>query len=298
MERKELEQLIHEHELDALKGPIIAALKEKISLLKLGPDDGSQPGVTRVGGHPDLPAGMAWPKTEDGGYMTFLLQLNLSELHAKAGDGRSGNEAVYALFPKTGMLYFFIGLDQPAYNIEHKVLFIEDIHDLQPTEPPGITALEEVYEVNCFSPYRLTMERGFDVRSDEWLDEAEQQDEGISDLYDDFECALSASDQVGYLLGYAHGQHDDGEIEAALKILTGEGYDYYPDHARAKLTQHLGSEQKMAQEVNDTLVLLMLDSDRDVGFCWWDAGCLHFFIRKEDLLSRRFDRTYLSLESS
>ncbi|ETT74182.1 hypothetical protein C174_19446 [Bacillus mycoides FSL H7-687] len=30
-------------------------------------------------------------------------------------------------------------------------------------------------------------------------------------------------------------------------------------------------------------MLLELETDDDVGFCWWDAGVLHFFIRKDDL---------------
>lgn len=45
-------------------------------------------------------------------------------------------------------------------------------------------------------------------------------------------------------------------------------------------------------------MLLEITSNEEVGFQWWDCGDIHFFIRKEDLLNRRFDKTYLSLYSS
>lgn len=66
-----------------------------------------------------------------------------------------------------------------------------------------------------------------------------------------------------------------------------------------KLAAHFGGdEEKAKQEVADMQMLLELETDDDVGFCWWDAGVLHFFIRKDDLVAGRFDRTYCSLYSS
>ncbi|WP_240644337.1 DUF1963 domain-containing protein [Paenibacillus paeoniae] len=65
-----------------------------------------------------------------------------------------------------------------------------------------------------------------------------------------------------------------------------------------RITAHLhGDAVKAEQEVGDTL-LLALDSVQDVGFCWWDAGELQFYIRKEDLLAGNFAPTYCSLYSS
>ena len=66
-----------------------------------------------------------------------------------------------------------------------------------------------------------------------------------------------------------------------------------------KLAAHFGGdEEKAKQEVADMQMLLELETDDDVGFCWWDAGVLHFFIRKDDLVAGRFDRTYCYLYSS
>ena len=59
-----------------------------------------------------------------------------------------------------------------------------------------------------------------------------------------------------------------------------------------------GDEEKAEAEINDIVMLLEIDSNSKVGFSWWDCGVIHFFIRKEDLKNRNFDKTYLSLYSS
>ncbi|MFF2018395.1 DUF1963 domain-containing protein [Paenibacillus sp. NPDC058177] len=119
--------------------------------------------------------------------------------------------------------------------------------------------------------------------------------------YEDFSYALSdrQSSEVVRMFGYPIGQHDDAEYEAALMLLTGEEYNYSKKDALSQITDHFGGDEAAAmQEIQDTLMLLELESDNDVGFCWWDAGLLHFFIRKEDLLAGNFERTYCSLYSS
>lgn len=87
--------------------------------------------------------------------------------------------------------------------------------------------------------------------------------------------------------------------EAALHLLTGQKYNYSMESALMTITDHFkGDSDKAMREVQDTLLLLALDSDQDVGFCWWDAGEFQFFIRKEDLLAGNFENTYCSLYSS
>ena len=59
-----------------------------------------------------------------------------------------------------------------------------------------------------------------------------------------------------------------------------------------------GDEQKTDEEIKNIIMLLEIQSSSEVGFQWWDCGVIHFFIRKEDLENKQFDRTYLSLYSS
>ncbi|WP_223260437.1 DUF1963 domain-containing protein [Paenibacillus ihbetae] len=44
--------------------------------------------------------------------------------------------------------------------------------------------------------------------------------------------------------------------------------------------------------------MLALDSDQEVGFCWWGAGEPQFSIRKTDLLAGKFTHIYCSQYSS
>ncbi|MCR8860504.1 MULTISPECIES: YwqG family protein [Bacillus] len=101
------------------------------------------------------------------------------------------------------------------------------------------------------------------------------------------------------MFGYPTEQHDNSEYEAALIILTGKEYGCSADKALEEIAAHFDSDMtKAKQEVVNMQMLLELESDDDVGFCWWDAGVLHFFIREEDLIAGRFDRTYCSVYSS
>lgn len=135
-----------------------------------------------------------------------------------------------------------------------------------------------------------------------YIDNEQIESDKVSlDDYDDllYEIRDEEDDDIIQLFGYPIGQHDDSEYEAALMLLTREEYEYNADKTLEKLAAHFGGdEEKAKQEVADMQMLLELETDDDVGFCWWDAGVLHFFIRKDDLVAGRFDRTYCSLYSS
>lgn len=106
-------------------------------------DEYRRTGNSRVGGNPDLPEHIQWPLTQDGVPMTFLAQLNLVDLLPYTpNDGRVS-------LPERGMLYFFIGVDEPAYNIEHHVIYEPDSHNLIRREPEGVTALETEFAAHA-----------------------------------------------------------------------------------------------------------------------------------------------------
>lgn len=49
---------------------------------------------------------------------------------------------------------------------------------------------------------------------------------------------------------------------------------------------------------DDWVLLLQLDSDDDLGWCWGDVGRLYFWIRRADLQAHRFDQAWLILQCS
>ncbi len=45
-------------------------------------------------------------------------------------------------------------------------------------------------------------------------------------------------------------------------------------------------------------MLLQLESDRNLDWCWGDAGCLYFWLPTDDLAAARFDRCWVVLQCS
>ena len=295
MDLQDFEELIDEYELGSIKAILKKIAKESISLEKAGKETYAHTGNSRVSGEPDLPPGVSWPQAKDGLPMTFLAQLNLKDVPA---------DRKHLPLPQEGVLYFFIADFDSAINIEHRVIYVEDTQKLVRTPAPGITSLEKGQDFNPNAPYTLALDAGFSVSviyADEIYESADETgfdiDEDI-DLFSDFVCDLSSSNSLGNMFGYPREQHADSEIVAALMLLTGKEYNYKADEGVQQIANEIGSMEKAQEEVADIVTLLELDSDNEAGFCWGDAGYIHFFMRKEDVLNKNFDKTYLSLYSS
>ncbi|MGZ7441386.1 YwqG family protein [Paenibacillus sp. TH7-28] len=289
-DKNKLERTVREHQFEHALDYLKETVRQGIRLSKTGAEDYTEICPSRIGGDPDLPPNVAWPLISGGTPMTFLAQLRLRELAPHDEASR---------LPQDGVLYFFVGVDEPAYHIEHKVVYLheEELKEARRRPSPEVTALEEP-----FNGYRVTARATLEPPNYGYVDyekvEDEEHDYG---QYEDFCFELSdlSSGDLAGLFGYPATQHGDCEMEAALGILTGEQYNYSEEAAMERITAHLkGDSDKAKQEVCDTLLLLALDSDQEVGFCWWDAGALQFFIRKEDLSAGNFTNTYCSLYSS
>lgn len=73
-----LDDLLREHDLLHLRERVLAVGRPAVALVE--PDAGGVPAV-RVGGHPRMPAGVAWPEVE-GKSISFLWEVDLSALAA------------------------------------------------------------------------------------------------------------------------------------------------------------------------------------------------------------------------
>lgn len=285
-----LERIVHEYQFEHALEYLRAAVRQGIRLSKRKIETYNEICPSRIGGDPDLPAVIEWPVNSDGTSMTFLAQLHLNELIS---------HDMSALLPGTGMLYFFVGVDEPAYGIEHKVIYLPEdkIQEAKRLRSPEVTALE-----GEFTGYRVSARSTMEPPNYGYVDyEMVEDDEHDYEQYEElcFELNDGNSNDLAVMFGYPSTQHGDCEYEAALYLLTGKQYNYSTDSALEQITDHFkGDFDRAKQEVEDTLLLLALDSDQEVGFCWWDAGELQFYIRKEDLLAGNFANTYCSLYSS
>ena len=68
-------------------------------------------GESRFGGVPDVPENWSWPEDENGEKLAFLLQINLADVPAFAEKP----------LPARGVLTFFLGLDEPATDVEYHI---------------------------------------------------------------------------------------------------------------------------------------------------------------------------------
>ncbi|EGG36254.1 YwqG family protein [Paenibacillus sp. HGF5] len=285
-----MQNIIKEHQFEHAAEYLIEHTRQGVRLSKKKLEDYAKSNNSRFGGDPDLPEEVEWPLNSEGTPMTFLAQLQLKDVAVQ--------DATSSL-PTSGMLYFFVGVDEPAYNIEHRVLYLPEGQSSGAVRrrAPEETALDEV-----FTGYRVearaTLEPpNYGYVDDELIEDDEHDYESYEELC--FQLTGLDSGDVGTIFGYPSTQHGDCEFEAALMLLTGSEYNYSMDAAMQQITKHCGgSAERAQQEIQDTVLLLAVDSDDDVGFCWWDAGELQFFIRKEDLLANNFERTYCSLYSS
>ena len=288
--------LLDKHQMSVL-APYLQATQRSVLQLERGQHGSQQMGVSRIGGYPDLPAHIQWPCTKGGQYMTSLAQLNLSQIVSEVGEDRLPD-----YFPRQGMLYFFVGLDEPSYQIEHQILYMseQDMGSLHYREPAGTTILEEDEE-QPFQAYEVHAQGEIEFPNYGYLEYDALADHGVSEeQYLEWIEGLNnePDDAIGKMFGYPVSQHGDDEIEAITSILTGK-HTYEIQKRRAWLVDVLeGDEQKADQEIEDMLMLLEIESDDDIGYMWWDAGVIHFFIRKEDLLQLNFERTYCSVYSS
>lgn len=246
--------------------------------LKLDGAANGEIGESRFGGAPDLPKNSAWPSNSDGQSLAFLVQINLREIPSFEGNP----------FPTRGLLSVFLGLDEPAPDVEHRVLIFTDT-DLAPAVAPpvGEFANDAYLEIPA---QHLSLKLRADVphwASDDWQKLADSMAEETEiDAFSDL--GGRSKTQIGQLLGHVSGIGHDPRHDAYVVRENDPSWLY--NYAKR-------SEMDMAPAQN-WRNLLRLDSDMSLGFCVWDAGYLNFLIHQNDLADLNFGRVYAAVETS
>ncbi len=234
-------------------------------------------GSSFFGGWPDLPDPALWPH-EGERPMSFIGQLALSDLPRPTG----------AIWPKGGMLWFFMGVDEPRTGFEGAVIYRDGrrIKSLQRTRLDPEAFGEGAQLV---SPHPLRPKLGVRIPSVARLQVLESlTDEDVETLYDpmeDLDMDLRPKGEVAQLGGWVHDVDDDPETFAVL-ALRGKLYDYgwraKPRNARL-----------VAREASRWQPLFRLRSVIPLGFQFWDAYSLCYLVRDEEPLATRFDAPHV-----
>ncbi len=273
-------------------------------------------GASRLGGLPDLPASLEWPRWEGyyepdrilgdtesaamreiieklGGMvpvgenavihqgcrpaaLSLLAQVNLAEVPDGTG-----------LLPENGWLYFFYDAEQqpwghdPREHLGARVLYFDgNTSDLRrAARPPGAHVFAAASVTATLEP---TLPR--------WADQVGLAlGEPESDVYWDLaEKHLGGPEPHHRLLGWP--KQVQGDMALQCQLVT-HAIDCSPAGYRS------AEAQRLKAGAADWVLLLQLDTDEESpGWMWGDNGCLYFWIRKQDLAERRFQHARTILQ--
>lgn len=275
MDLEQFTTLIHEHGLSEYQDEILASVRPAI-LLKLGQAEPGHKGQSRIGGVPDLPLSIPWPKNSFlDRYLCFILQINFAELPTFPDNPLT----------KRGMLYLFAS---ESSNSAEQLVFYDGSEPLEPIHLSQDTRLI----TDCYDnlvTHRLEFELFPDIPR--WatndferlcarlnLDELKLNDLGRT----------LSENSVGKLLGHVSGiGHDPREDAYIVREVNPEWLYNYEQRQTLDMTR--------AQNWHN---LLEVDSSRAVDLMFSDAGYLQVLIHTEDLKRLDFSTVYVNLESS
>jgi hypothetical protein len=275
LDTKQLQVLIDSHGLSAQQKLLIDAVRPAITiqLAETGP---GLAGQSRIGGLPDLPASLEWPRAAADTLMSFILQINLAELPTFAENS----------LPQCGMLYLF--LDENDYTAHQLLVYTGDEPLMSRAVPPDVPFATDWYE--NLKPHQLSFALRPDLpcwASDDFYGLCEQLGPNGEDQLDEIGRALSAG-SIGKLLGHVAGIGHDPRRDAYVVREVHPAWRF--DSAR--LAEIDLSPAQYWQN------LLMVDSIRAVDLMFGDAGYVQILIHENDLRQQDFSRVFVNLESS
>jgi uncharacterized protein YwqG len=230
-------------------------------------------GSSKLGGSPDLPPGLAWPKWKTD-YLTFVAQVNLAEL------------TVSELLPKIGMLSFFYDREQSAWGFDpnhregFRLWYFPEVSQLIRSVEPAVSTFPSAPV--SFEPFLSLPDSSADSVRDLLLDiENDEQ-------YYDFVEKHAGPAPLHQILGWPHVIQGDMALQCQLVTngLYSGNASGYKDSRRKELEPG----------AKDWTLLLQIDSDDNAKMMWGDAGTLYVWIRRQDLASRDFDKAWTILQ--
>jgi hypothetical protein len=238
-------------------------------------------GATKLGGHPDLPAGWSWPRRWQTP-LSFIAQLDLAAI--------TPHTPLQQVLPQAGLLVFFYDADQQPWGFDprdrdgFKVGFIAAGVPLHRAGfPADLPADGRFSEAGLVAEPQLTYAP--------WESVAVQQ-LGLSDgerLAYGQALADDQPDQVIHrLLGHPDPVQGDMQLECQLA-----SSGIYCGDARG---QHDPRAAALGAGAVQWRLLLQVDSDQDAGMLWGDVGRIYYWIRAQDLAARRLGQAWLILQ--
>lgn len=257
-------------------------------------------GATRFGGMPDVPADFVWPTFETKTYedlevkqrpLSFIAQFNCAEISKLDTEG---------VLPKTGLLSFFYEMDSQLWGYDPKdngcarVYWFEDMTSLSIEKFP-----QDLHEVFRFPQLQIKascekslppFEDFFLGREERYQQEFDDEDDVFEKIFTELGCEIPENSSK--LLGWPDVIQNNMTRECELirrGHYLGDGWEKIPK-------SDIDDSAKTSLE--DWRLLFQLDTVDydDFQLMFGDCGRIYFYIRKEDLISKCFDKVWLILQ--
>ncbi len=243
------------------------------------PGEQSEGPCSRLGGRPNLPAGLDWP-TWQGGPLPFVAQLDLANIPQ--------TKELY--LPRHGSLFFFYEGGSRAWGFKPEdqgsARVIYSPSNLQ--EHPVRMLPEGVPDEMRFTGVNLKPESGYITLpdgQDQALERLTPSAEERMRYLEFFEVWHRQPPPLHRIGGHPEPVQGDPKLEAQLV-----SHGLYCGNPSGYQT---GKELGLWAGATDWKLLLQVDSDESAGMMWGDVGCLYFLIREQDLIREAFDRVWL-----
>jgi uncharacterized protein YwqG len=265
-ERTTMRDMLSQVGLERIPEQLIALAKPTISLASAPVEDATQvAGATKLGGLPDLPGGVSWPRGRSLP-LAFLAQLRLEDIAPYDSEH---------ILPPEGLLLFFTDPsfttygDQKSDHGNWRIIYVEAHATLRRGVIPG-----DLPETARLSSSTLTYKQTLTLPYDPTIDNPDLTfEEGERDRYD-AALALMKTVPCHQLLGHATILQDDPR----------------------PLCQRASGKEEVTPE--DWLLLAQFDSDENIHFHLPDAGLLSFWIPRQSLINREFSATWQILQTT
>ncbi len=272
----------------------IIKLKRNSITLSIEEGGNTAAGATRFGGVPDVPKDFQWPyfntKTFDDEEekprpLAFLAQFNCEEI--------SKHDTEH-LLPDKGLLSFFYELDSQLWGFDPKnkgcarVFWFENTEDLVPADIP-----DDLDKVNTFNALKIKAKsepsypsfEDFSLTRDNMIGHWDEYDMSMKGL-------CKEEDNIHKLLGWANPIQGNMTMQCELikrGYYLGGSWDHITPQDRQESIDHSGKEW---------LLLFQLSSfgTDSTELCFGDEGSIYFYIHKDDLAKRNFDKSWLILQ--
>ena len=239
-------------------------------------------GESKIGGGPDLKENSVYPTTENGFY-EFVAQLNFEEL-----------EGVSQLLPQKGMISLFVGsISQSQYHFIYYPSVPNNLNRIKiPSEQPflGDTDYSPTKSGKLLKGTNIKTEYSVIIANESYS----YKDPIFLKLngYTELETNILFDYKNNFAVRYFGRISGHCEIDQLLNSeeecfqLGDLTYGQWKD----KLISFDKRKDILMKKYHELICLISIPTNYDIGMVWGDMLRVEFFIMKEDLLNKQFER--------